>query len=63
MSAELRGLSIAFTVRTPDHLPKLPNGEQMYADDVSEELSDVVWAAVREWYASRGKDLLRCEPV
>ncbi len=54
-------LSVGFTANDPDHLPA-KNGEQMYADDVAEELSDVVQAAVTVWYQQRGHQLLACEP-
>lgn len=62
MSQELRQLSIAFTVRSPEHLP-LKDGEQMYADDVQGEFSDVIGAAVTAWYEARGHILLACEPT
>lgn len=62
MSKEFRQFSMGYTVLSCDNLPE-KDGEQMYADDVTEELSDVVWAAVSEWYERRGKDLLACEPV
>jgi hypothetical protein len=50
--------SMGFTVLDPERLP----GE-MGTDDVAEELDDVVWAAIKEWYDRRGKDLLACEPT
>ncbi|GGR51619.1 hypothetical protein [Streptomyces roseolus] len=62
MSRELRHIKIAFTVDDPEHLPTNA-GEQMYADDVSAELADVVEAAVTAWYENRGKELLACEPL
>jgi hypothetical protein len=54
--------NVGFTVHSPDHLPE-KDGEQMYADDVAAELSDVVHAAVNAWYAERGHQLLACEPI
>ena len=61
MSKELRRIEIACTVHSSEHLP-VKDGEQMYADDVIAELSDVVQAAVTAWYEQRGHDLLACEP-
>jgi len=49
-------------VNKPEHLP-LKDGEQMYADDVVQELRGVVIAAVSAWYQERGKDLLDFEPL
>ncbi|MFL5911258.1 MAG: hypothetical protein ACJ768_11880 [Gaiellaceae bacterium] len=62
MSRELRDLKVAFTVDRPEHLP-LKNGEPMYADDVVEEISDVIEAALGIWYQGRGRDLLSGEPI
>ncbi len=62
MSKELRGVDIAFTVHSVEHLPE-KNGEQMYADDVVAEVQAVVEAAVGEWYARRGQELLASEPL
>lgn len=62
MSKEFRQFTMGYTVLDYENLPE-KDGEQMYADDVSEELGDVIWVAVREWYARRGKDLLACEPM
>jgi hypothetical protein len=53
--------SVGFTANSTDNLP-VKDGEQMYADDVAEELSDVVQAAVTAWYQQRGHELLACEP-
>ncbi|MCZ4509979.1 hypothetical protein O3Q52_17590 [Streptomyces sp. ActVer] len=61
MSKTLTGFNVSFTVHSSEHLPE-KNGEQMYADDVAEEVRDVVRAAVYEWYGQRGRDLLACEP-
>lgn len=54
-------LSVGFTAYDSDHLP-VKDGEQMYADDVAEEVSDVVQAALAVWYEQRGHQLLACEP-
>lgn len=61
MSREQRGVIVSFTVLDPDHLP-LKGGERMYADDVVGEVQDVVQKAVATWYATRGHELLACEP-
>lgn len=53
--------SVGFTAYDSDRLPE-KDGEQMYADDVAEELSDIVQAAVTAWYQRRGHQLLACEP-
>lgn len=50
-----------FTVSKSEHLPE-KNGEPMYADDVAEEVRDVVGAALTAWYAERGHLMLECEP-
>ena len=62
MSKELRRIEIACTVRSPDNLP-VKAGEQMYADDVVEEMREAVEAAVAAWYERRGSQLLACEPL
>jgi hypothetical protein len=62
MSRERRHIEIAFVVEKPEHLPS-QDGEQMYADDVVQELREVVIAAVAAWYQVRGKDLLTHEPL
>lgn len=62
MSKELRQLTVAFTVHNSEHLP-LKDGEQMYADDVHDEISDVVGSALAAWYEARGRELLACEPT
>lgn len=61
MSRELRHIEISFTVDKPEHLPTR-DGEQMYADDVSAELREVLQAALDGWYETRGRDLLACGP-
>lgn len=62
MSREYRNLSIGFTVLDYEHLPE-KEGEQMYADDVVEELAGVLEDAVKYWYSVRGKNLLASEPI
>ncbi|WP_055526022.1 hypothetical protein [Streptomyces graminilatus] len=62
MSKELRDFTVAATVHSPDNLPH-KDGEQMYADDVVEEMRDAVTAALDEWYQRRGHELLACEPL
>lgn len=61
MSKEFRRIGISCTVHSWEHLPE-KDGEQMYADDVVSELSDVVQAAVTAWYEQRGNQLLACDP-
>lgn len=61
MSKELRRIAISCTVHSSEHLPA-KDGEQMYADDVIEEMRDAVQAAVTAWYEQRGNQLLACEP-
>lgn len=61
MSKTYMSISVGFTAYDSDHLPE-KNGEQMYADDVADELSDIVQAAVTAWYEQRGHQLLACEP-
>jgi hypothetical protein len=62
MARELRQLTVSFTVNKPEHLP-LKDGQQMYADDVYTEVSDVVSAALDAWCRVRGHDLLTGEPL
>lgn len=61
MSKTLTGFNVSFTVHSSEHLPE-KNGEQMYADDVADEVRGIVRAAVTEWYEQRGRELLACEP-
>ncbi|MFJ9771179.1 hypothetical protein ACIRVF_08040 [Kitasatospora sp. NPDC101157] len=61
MSRELRHVEVTVTVLDCDHLPE-KDGRQMYADDVMDEIRDVVAAALTGWYEQRGHDLLACEP-
>ena len=62
MSKEYRSISLGFTVLDCEDLPA-KNGVPMYADDVAEEISEVVKAAVWKWHQERGHLLLACEPV
>lgn len=62
MSKEFRRIEIACTVHSSEHLPA-KDGEQMYADDVVEEMRDAVQAAVDAWYQERGHEMLACEPI
>lgn len=62
MSREFRQLTVAFTVHKSENLP-LKDGEQMYADDVCAEISDVIGAALSDWYHARGHELLAGEPI
>jgi hypothetical protein len=62
MGRELRRIEIAFTVHDPDHLPTR-DGEQLYADDVAEEIRAVVGNALAAWHAGRGLRLLAHEPL
>lgn len=62
MSKELRHIEIACTVHSPDNLP-VKGGEQMYADDVVQEMRATVTAALDDWYRRRGHELLATEPM
>ena len=62
MGGEYRRVEVSLNIPDADGLPRLPNGERMYADDVVEEISAVVKAAIDSWYETRGKTLLRTEP-
>jgi hypothetical protein len=61
VSRELRSLQISFTTNKSEHLPK-KDGEQMYADDVDQELREAMATALDSWYRERGHELLACEP-
>jgi hypothetical protein len=61
VSRELRRIEICITVNSCERLPE-KDGEQMYAEDVVEELDTVVRAAAQRWYQDRGHQLLACEP-
>lgn len=54
-------IRVCFTVSKSEHLPE-KNGEQMYADDVAEELRDALDRFLDTWYAERGHLLLDGEP-
>jgi hypothetical protein len=60
MSKTLTGFNVSFTVYSSEHLPE-KNGEQMYADDVADEVRAVVRRRQRR-YEQRGRELLACEP-
>lgn len=62
MSKEFRSVSFAFTVNDYERLPE-KNGEQMYADDVVDEIYEVLNESLMDWYAERGHELLASEPV
>ncbi|MBX9392260.1 hypothetical protein K4749_01265 [Streptomyces sp. TRM72054] len=62
MSKTYMSFSVGFTANSPDNLPER-DGEQMYADDVAEEMRDEVNAALTAWYQQRGHQLLACEPT
>lgn len=62
MARERRSLEVSILVSKSDHLPQ-KNGEQMYADDVVQELREVLGKAVDAWYQTRGKELLDTEPL
>lgn len=62
MSKELRSIGISCTVHSPEHLP-VKDGEQMYADDVVEEMRESLTAALDDWYRRRGHELLTHEPM
>ncbi|MFJ9847520.1 hypothetical protein ACIRYZ_45305 [Kitasatospora sp. NPDC101155] len=61
MSRELRHVEVTITVLDCEHLPE-KNGQQMYADDVVDEIRDVLAAALATWYQQRGHQLLDYEP-
>lgn len=58
MSKEFRSLSYGFTVLDCEDLPP-----GWYADDVVNELDDVIQEAISVWYNTRGYQLLTGEPV
>lgn len=62
MSKTHMQVTVSFTALDSDHLPR-KNGEQMYADDVAEEINSVVTVALDEWHRQRGRELLACEPM
>jgi hypothetical protein len=62
VSRELRHVEVAVTVLDCEHLPE-KHGQQMYADDVVQEIRDIVAAALTGWYEQRGHDLLAHEPI
>lgn len=62
MSKEQRSVQIGLVVNDFENLP-LKHGEQMYADDVVEEVAAIVHVAVTTWYQIRGHALLACEPI
>lgn len=62
MSKEQRHVKVSFTVHSPDSLP-LKDGQQMYADDVEAEVSDVVQRAITQWYQERGNELVTYDPL
>lgn len=61
MSKEFRNISVAFTVLDYERIRD--NGYDLYADDVVEELSDVIEVAIGQWYHHRGHLLLAGEPL
>ncbi|MFE2407064.1 hypothetical protein ACFXDE_01835 [Kitasatospora sp. NPDC059408] len=61
MSRELRHVEFTVTILDCEHLPE-KDGRQMYADDVVQEIRDVVAATVTAWYQQRGHALLAYEP-
>lgn len=61
MSRTLGDARVCFTVSKPEHLPE-KNGEQMYADDVVEELSGALDRFLGTWYTERGHELLSSPP-
>jgi hypothetical protein len=62
MGGEYRRVEVSLFIPDADGLPRLPDGEHMYPDDVVQEVAAVVQAAVDGWYQLRGKNLLRSEP-
>lgn len=62
MSKEQRHIQVGLVVNDYENLP-LKHGEQMYADDVVEEVAAIVNVAVTAWYQIRGHMLLACEPI
>ncbi len=63
MSGEYQHVQVQLCIRSSDQLPPMPDGEPMYPDDVQEEATQVVRTALEAWYAARGKDLLKSEPL
>jgi len=62
LSKEQRHIQVGLVVNDYENLP-LKHGEQMYADDVVEEVTAIVNVAVTTWYQIRGHSLLACEPI
>lgn len=62
MGGEYRRVEVSLSIPDADGLPRLPSGEHMYPDDVVEQVSAAIKAAVDAWYETSGKDLLRTEP-
>ena len=62
MSKEFRNVSFAFTVNDSEHIAD-NIGSVMYADDVVDEIYEVLNEALMDWYSSRGYMLLASEPV
>jgi hypothetical protein len=63
MGGEYRRVEVSLNIPDADQLPRLADGGHMYPDDVVEEVTAAVRAAVTTWYETRGKDLLRSEPL
>lgn len=62
MGGEFRRIEVSLSIPDCEHLPRLTDGSHMYADDVVQEVSAVLQAAIDTWYETRGKDLLDTEP-
>jgi hypothetical protein len=62
VSRELRRVEVTVTVLDCEHLPE-KDGQPMYADDVMDEIRNVIAAALTGWYEQRGHDLLAHEPI
>jgi len=63
MGGEIRRMEVVVTTLDYEKLPPhRDTGEQMYANDVVEEVSKVVETALAAWYKHRGRHLLGCEP-
>lgn len=58
MSKTYLQLGVGMTVLDSEDLP-----DDMDADDVANELRDVLQKAADAWYAERGHQLLACEPT
>lgn len=58
MSAEMRIITVCFTVADWDRLP-----EGVTQDDVHDQVSDVIEKALDTWYSEKGSEYIWTSPV